>query len=40
VDIAHQKLAQKVIELSGGKDALNAEMDRKLSLINEKWNHK
>ena len=38
MDIEHQKLAQKVVELSGGKDALNVEMDRKLSLINEKWN--
>ncbi len=38
VDIDHERLVQKVIELSGGKDALNAEMDRKLSLINEKWN--
>jgi hypothetical protein len=38
VDIDHLKLTQKVIELSGGKDALNAEIDRKLSLINEKWN--
>jgi preprotein translocase subunit Sec63 len=37
-DIDHLKLIRKVIELSGGKDALNAEMDRKLSLINEKWN--
>ena len=38
MDIDHLKLAQKVIELSGGKDTLNVEMDRKLSLINEKWN--
>lgn len=32
------ELAQRVIELSGGKDKLNAEMDHKLALINDKWN--
>lgn len=38
MNIDSNVLAQKVIELSGGKERFNAEIDRKLGLINEKWN--
>jgi preprotein translocase subunit Sec63 len=38
VNIDSNALAKKIIELSGGKEKLNAEMDHKLGLINEKWN--
>ncbi|MDD1626737.1 MAG: hypothetical protein LUQ26_04570 [Methylococcaceae bacterium] len=34
----YEKVAKRVIDLSGGKDKLNEEMDRKLNSINEKWN--
>ncbi|MCH8263078.1 MAG: hypothetical protein IIA77_08570 [Proteobacteria bacterium] len=37
MNIDHEKIAKRVIELSGGKDKFNEEMDRKLTLINEKW---
>jgi hypothetical protein len=38
LNIDHELLARRVIELSGGKDKLNEEMDSKLAKINEKWN--
>ena len=38
MDIDHGEIAKRVIELSGGKQKLNDEMDQKLALINDKWN--
>lgn len=38
MSINHEYVAKRVIELSGGKDKLNKEMDAKLAKINEKWN--
>jgi hypothetical protein len=38
LNIDHELVARRVIELSGGKDKLNEEMDSKLVKINEKWN--
>lgn len=38
LNIDHEQVAKRVIELSGGKDKLNEEMDSKLAKINEKWN--
>lgn len=38
MNIDHELVARRVIELSGGKDKLNEEMDSKLAKINEKWN--
>ncbi|MEM5534634.1 hypothetical protein [Pseudoalteromonas arctica] len=38
MNIDHEYVAKRVIELSGGKDKLNEEMDSKLARINEKWN--
>ena len=38
MNIDHQYVAKRVIELSGGKEKLNDEMDSKLARINEKWN--
>ncbi len=32
-----ERLIERVIELSGGKDALNEETGKKLAYINEKW---
>lgn len=37
MDINHIDIAKRVIELSGGKQKLNDEMDQKLAWINEKW---
>lgn len=38
MSIEHDKLVKRVIELSGGKEKLNNDMDCKLAKINEKWN--
>lgn len=38
MNIDHEYVAKRVIELSGGKDKLNEEMNSKLARINEKWN--
>ena len=38
MNIDHEYVAKRVIELSGGKDKFNEEMDSKLARINEKWN--
>jgi hypothetical protein len=38
LNIDHELVARRVIELSGGKDKLNKEMDSKLAKFNEKWN--
>ncbi|MBT1443414.1 hypothetical protein KJI95_02605 [Shewanella sp. JM162201] len=38
MNIDHEQVVKRVIELSGGKDKLNEEMDSKLAKINEKWN--
>ncbi|ABZ76736.1 hypothetical protein Shal_2177 [Shewanella halifaxensis HAW-EB4] len=38
MNIDHEQVAKRVIELSGGKDKLNREMDGKLEKITEKWN--
>jgi len=35
--IDHGEVAKRVIELSGGKEMLNEEMDQELATINEKW---
>ncbi|MNF57766.1 hypothetical protein D3C76_529900 [compost metagenome] len=37
MDIDHQKVARRVIDLSGGKDKLIEEMDSELAKINQKW---
>lgn len=37
MDIDHTEIARRVIELSGGKQKLNHEMDQKLARINDKW---
>ncbi|WP_284893594.1 hypothetical protein U0O11_16640 [Cobetia sp. D5] len=38
MDIDHTEIAKRVIELSGGTQKLNDEMDQKLARINDKWN--
>lgn len=38
MNIDYEHVTKRVIELSGGKDKLNNEMDEKLAKINEKWN--
>lgn len=38
MELDHKFIAKRVIELSGGKEKLNAEMDKKLAQINDKWN--
>ena len=38
MDIDHNEIAKRVIELSGGKQKLNEKMDQKLAQINDKWN--
>lgn len=38
MSIDHKKIANRVIELSGGKESLNAEMEAKLTAIIKKWN--
>jgi len=38
MNIDYTQVAKRFIELSGGKDKLNEEMDSKLSAINQKWN--
>lgn len=37
LDIDHQKVARRVIELSGGKDKFIEEMDSEIAKINQKW---
>lgn len=37
MSIPTDQIIRKVIELSGGKDALNKETDDKLAFINQKW---
>ena len=37
MNIDHIQLAKRVIELSGGKESFNTEIDLKLAKINEKW---
>lgn len=38
MSIDHEKVVKRIIELSGGTEKLNCEMDYKLAKINEKWN--
>lgn len=38
MELEHKFIAKRIIELSDGKEKLNAEMDKKLALINDKWN--
>ena len=38
MEFDHESIAKRVIELSGGKEKLNEEMDQKLARVNEKWN--
>lgn len=38
MNIDYKYIAKRVIELSGGEDKLNQEVDLKLAKINEKWN--
>ncbi|NOI28031.1 hypothetical protein [Vibrio coralliilyticus] len=37
MSIDHEQVAKRVIELSGGKDSLNEEINSNLAKINEKW---
>lgn len=37
MEIDHEQVAKRLIELSGGKDKLNEELESKLVKINEKW---
>ncbi|MDO3385352.1 hypothetical protein QWI17_05800 [Gilvimarinus sp. SDUM040013] len=38
MEFDHESIAKRVVELSGGKEKLNEEMDQKLARVNEKWN--
>jgi hypothetical protein len=38
LEIDHKKIIERVIELSGGKQSLNEEMENELAAINKKWN--
>lgn len=38
MNIDHEKVAKRVIELSGGKEQLIEESKRKLKMVNDKWN--